>query len=78
MVDQINLLDLVASFQDAVNRKDINEVLAMFTEDAEFELIGIAKYSGEFMKTGVDNFLSFIAIISIQLGLFNLFPIHFE
>jgi ketosteroid isomerase-like protein len=39
MTENINLQNLVESFQEAVNRKEINNVLAMFTEDAEFELL---------------------------------------
>ena len=47
MTKNINLQNLVESFQDAVNRKEINNVLAMFTEDVEYELVGISKYSGK-------------------------------
>ena len=47
MTENINLQNLVESFQEAVNRKEINNVMAMFTEDAEFELIGVSKYSGK-------------------------------
>ena len=47
MSENFNLRNLVKSFQEAVNRKEINSVLAMFTEDCEFELVGVSKYSGK-------------------------------
>ena len=37
--------------------------------------IGIAKYSGQASKKGVETLLWFITILSINLGLINLFPI---
>ncbi|WP_380052169.1 RIP metalloprotease RseP [Falsihalocynthiibacter sp. SS001] len=37
--------------------------------------IGIAKVSGQAAQGGIDNFISFIAIISTAIGLMNLFPI---
>ena len=47
MEENINLQSLVESFKDAVNRKDVDKVLTMFTEDAEFELVGVSKYCGK-------------------------------
>lgn len=37
--------------------------------------IGIAKVSGQAAQGGIDNFISFIAVISTAIGLMNLFPI---
>jgi len=37
--------------------------------------IRIAQYSGRYAKTGAIGFISFIAILSINLGLINLFPV---
>jgi len=37
--------------------------------------IRIAKYSGQAAKTGWVGFISFVAILSINLGLINLFPV---
>lgn len=37
--------------------------------------IGIAKYSGEAAKNGIESLLMLIIIISVNLGLVNLFPI---
>jgi len=37
--------------------------------------IRIAQYSGQYAKTGAIGFISFIAILSINLGLINLFPV---
>ena len=47
MTENVNLQNLVESFQESVNRKDVDKVLTMFTEYAEFELVGISKYSGK-------------------------------
>ena len=46
MADNYNLIDLVSSFQKAVELKEVDKVLSMLTEDSEFELVGISKYSG--------------------------------
>jgi regulator of sigma E protease len=35
----------------------------------------IAKYSGEFAAAGVSSLVLFIAVISVSVGLINLFPI---
>lgn len=64
MVDQVNLLDAVRTYQEAVNRKEINKVLAMFTEDAEFELAGISKYSG---KEQIKNVFEYDAGVNTEL-----------
>jgi len=37
--------------------------------------IGIAQMAGQAAKTGMENLLRLVAILSINLGLFNLFPI---
>jgi regulator of sigma E protease len=37
--------------------------------------IRIAQYSGQAAKTGVAGFIAFVAILSINLGLINLFPV---
>ena len=37
--------------------------------------ITIAKMAGDTAKTGIDNFIRFIAILSIMLGVMNLLPI---
>lgn len=37
--------------------------------------IGIAKVSGQAAQGGIDDFISFIAVISTAIGLMNLFPI---
>ena len=47
MADNINLIDLVDSFLNAYNQQKADKVLAMFADDAEFELVGISKYSGK-------------------------------
>ena len=38
-------------------------------------VIGIAQLSGEVSKQGLPSFISFIALLSVSLGLINLFPI---
>jgi len=47
MTENTNPQNLVDSFQEAYKRQDVNKVLGMFTENAEFELVGISKYSGK-------------------------------
>lgn len=37
--------------------------------------ISIAQYSGQVVQTGVMNFLQFIALISVSIGLLNLLPV---
>jgi hypothetical protein len=40
---QHDLLSVVEAFQDAANRHAIDEIMAMFADDAEFELEGLAR-----------------------------------
>jgi limonene-1,2-epoxide hydrolase len=47
MSDQFNLINLVESFQEVLNQHDVDKVMAMFTGDVEFEIVGVSKYSGE-------------------------------
>lgn len=42
-----NLHNLAESFREAVNRQDVDKVLTMFTEDAEFALVGISNNSAK-------------------------------
>ncbi len=37
--------------------------------------VGIAQLTGEIVKTGIANLLSFAAVISLNLGILNIFPI---
>ena len=37
--------------------------------------VGIAQLTGEIVKTGIANLLSFAAVISLNLGIINIFPI---
>lgn len=37
--------------------------------------ISIAQFAGQSVSVGIDHYLSFIALVSISLGIFNLFPI---
>ena len=68
MVDQFNLLNLVESLQEAVNQKDVNKALAMFTDEAEFELVGISKYSG---KEQIRNVFGYDIGVNTQLKFIN-------
>ena len=68
MVDQFNLLDLVESFQEAVNQKDVNKALAMYTDDAEFEIVGISKYSG---KEQIRNVFEYDIGVNTELKFIN-------
>jgi regulator of sigma E protease len=37
--------------------------------------ISIAQFAGQSVSVGVDHYLNFIALVSISLGIFNLFPV---
>jgi hypothetical protein len=47
MSDRNHLIDLVKSFQESVNQHEVDKVMSMFAEDAEFEIVGVSKYSGK-------------------------------
>ncbi len=47
MGNPITLIDLVNTFQEKVNKHDVEEIMTMFTEDAEFEIVGLSKFSGK-------------------------------
>ncbi|MET0155292.1 MAG: RIP metalloprotease RseP [Rickettsiales bacterium] len=57
---------LTAVGQMIVGRRDVSEISGP---------IGIAKYSGQSMQQGVQTVIWFIAVLSANLGLVNLFPI---
>ena len=44
---QHDLLSLVKTFEDAANRHAIDEIMTMFSDDAEFELVGLARLVGK-------------------------------
>lgn len=55
-----------------------NGIIGMFTGALPVDLrgpVGIAEMSGEFARAGISPFLEFAAMISINLGIINLFPL---
>ena len=68
MTENTNPQNLVDSFQEAYKRQDVNKVLGMFTENAEFELIGISKYSG---KEQIRNVFEYDAGVNSEIKLIN-------
>lgn len=44
MNDHNNLINLVEAFQEALNQHDVDKVMSMFAEDAEFEIVGVSKF----------------------------------
>ena len=46
-INQVNLIDLVESFQERVNQHDVEKIMTMFTEDATFEDVGLSKFAGK-------------------------------
>jgi limonene-1,2-epoxide hydrolase len=68
MTENTNPQNLVDSFQESVNRKDVDKVLTMFTENAEFELVGISKYSG---KEQIRNVFEYDAGVNSEIKLIN-------
>jgi len=64
---QPDLLSIVAALQDAANRHTIDEVMKMFADDAEFELVGATGLVGRNKirsifeyDAGVDGIIEFI------------------
>jgi regulator of sigma E protease len=54
-----------------------NEIIGWFTKGTSPQLtgpIGIAQLTGEVAKSGISSLLEFASLISISLGVFNLFP----
>jgi len=47
MADEYDLLTMVETFEDAANRHAIDEIMAMFSDDAEFELVGFTRLVGK-------------------------------
>jgi hypothetical protein len=47
MLVQPDLLSIVAALQDAANRHAVDEVMAMFADDAVFELTGLTRLVGK-------------------------------
>ena len=41
------LINLVKTFQEKVNQHNVEEIISMFTDDAEFEIVGLSKFSGK-------------------------------
>ncbi len=67
----------------AINTRDVTVLIfvalkRIFTKQISAKYlagpIGIAQLTARFAHTGLSNFLSFIALISINLGIVNLFP----
>jgi limonene-1,2-epoxide hydrolase len=68
MTENINPLNLVESFQEKVNSHNVNEIMAMFTEDAKFEIVGLSKFSG---KQQVKNIFEYDVGVNTQLQFIN-------
>jgi hypothetical protein len=47
MTVEYDLLTIVEAFEDAANRHAIDEIMSMFSDDAEFELMGLARLVGK-------------------------------
>jgi limonene-1,2-epoxide hydrolase len=67
MRNNLNLINIVELFQEAVNSHDVDKVLTLFTDDALFEIAGLSKFLGkQQVKTifeydiGVNTELKFI------------------
>jgi len=67
----------------AINTRDVTVLIfvalkKIFTKEIPARYlagpVGIAQLTARFAHTGLSNFLSFIALISINLGIINLFP----
>lgn len=56
---------------------EAREILSKMKTDGFVGPIGIISLLGQSIEKGVDIFLYFLAIISLNIGIFNLFPIPF-
>jgi len=66
MMVQSDLLGVVKAFQDAANRHAIDEVMAMLTDDAEFELKGMTRL---FSKREIRSIFEYDAgVIGLKKG----------
>ena len=68
MSDNFNLINIVESFQEALNSHDVDKVLTMFTEDAVFEIVGLSKFSG---KQHVKNIFEYDVGVNTELNFIN-------
>ena len=68
MTENFDLLNLVESFQEAINQYNVDKVMTMFTEDAKFEIMGISKFSG---KEQVKNIFEYDVGVNTQLQFIN-------
>jgi hypothetical protein len=46
-INPINFIDLINTFQERVNQHAVKKFMAMFKEDATFEIVGISKFAGK-------------------------------
>jgi hypothetical protein len=63
-----NLVNLVESFQEVVNCHNVDEILAMFREDAEFEIVGQSKLRG---KQEIRNIFDYDVGVNTELKFIN-------
>jgi len=68
MTENLNLLMLVESFQEAVNQHNVDKEMAMFTEDAKFEIVGLSMFSG---KKKIKNIFEYDVGVNTQLQFIN-------
>jgi hypothetical protein len=61
-------VNLVRSFQEAVNRHNVDEILAMFHEDAEFEIVGQSGLSG---RQEIRNIFDYDVGVNTELRFIN-------
>jgi limonene-1,2-epoxide hydrolase len=68
MDSQKDLLTLVRKFEDAMNRHAIDEVMDMFGEGAEFEIVGISHFTG---KEKIRNVFEYDTAVHTKLVFLN-------
>ncbi len=67
-INPINLIDLVKTFQERVIQHNIEKIMAMFTEDATFEIVGFSKFVG---KQQVKNIFEYDIGVNTNLEFIN-------
>ena len=63
-----NLVNIVESFKEVVNCHNVDEILTMFREDAEFELVGQSKLKG---KQEIRNIFDYDVGVNTELKFIN-------
>ncbi len=68
MANQQDLLMAVTCLENAAKRHDVDEIMALFTDDAEFDLVGLTRLVG---KAEIRTIFDYDAGVSGEIKLIN-------